>query len=61
MGDLRSLQHLNLDGSSFNGLWGEPSGKLYGQAVAVDVCKLTALRELHIYGRTCEIVELCNY
>jgi Leucine-rich repeat (LRR) protein len=60
MGDLRSLQYLDLYNSSFIGLWGEPSGKLYGQAVAADVCKLTALRELHIYGETCEIVELSD-
>jgi len=60
MCDLRSLQYLNLDGSSTNGLWGKPSWKLYGQAFAVDICKLTVLIELHISGVTCEIVQLCD-
>jgi len=60
MGDLRSLQYLNLDGPSTNGLWRKPSWKLYGQAFAVDICKLTALIELHISGDTCESVELCD-
>jgi len=60
MGDLRSLQHLSLDGSSTNGLWGKPSWKLYGQALAVDICNFTVLTELHISGVTCEIVQLCD-
>jgi hypothetical protein len=34
--------------------------KLYGQAFVVDICKLTALTELHISGETCEIVELSD-
>jgi disease resistance protein RPS2 len=34
MGDLRSLKYLNLNGPSSNGLWGESSWKLYGQAFA---------------------------
>jgi Leucine-rich repeat (LRR) protein len=60
MGDLRSLQYLNLNGPSTNALWGKPSWNLYGQAFAVDICKLPTLTELHISGNTCEIVELCN-
>jgi Leucine-rich repeat (LRR) protein len=60
MGDLRSLQYLSLAGPSINGVWGKRSRKLYGQAFAVDICKLTALTELHISGLTCEIVELCD-
>ncbi|KAH9555358.1 hypothetical protein CY35_08G110100 [Sphagnum magellanicum] len=60
MGDLRSLQYLNLDGPSTKGLWGKPSWKLYGQAFGVDICKLIALIEFHIFGETCEIVELCD-
>jgi Leucine-rich repeat (LRR) protein len=60
MGDLRSLQYLSLDGSSSNGLWGKPSWKLYGQALAVDICKFTVLTEFHISGVTCEIVQLCD-
>jgi hypothetical protein len=60
MGDLRFLQYLNLGHGASNGLWGEQSWKLYGQAFAVDICKLTALTELHIFGKTCEIVELCD-
>jgi hypothetical protein len=60
MGDLRSLQYLNLDGPSTKGLWGKPSWKLYGQAFGVDICKLIALIEFHIFGQTCEIVELCD-
>jgi hypothetical protein len=60
MGDLRSLQYFNLDRVSSNVLWGKRSWKLYGQAIAVDICKLTALTELHISGETCEIVELCD-
>ncbi|KAH9550060.1 hypothetical protein CY35_10G053600 [Sphagnum magellanicum] len=60
MGDLRSLQYLSLAGSSSNGLWGKPSWKLYGQALAVNICKLTVLTKLHISGVTCEIVQLCD-
>jgi Leucine-rich repeat (LRR) protein len=60
MGDLRSLQYLNLNGPSTNALWGKPSWKLYGQAFAVDICKLPTLTELHISGNTCEIEELCD-
>jgi Leucine-rich repeat (LRR) protein len=60
MHDLRFLQYLNLAGGASNGLWGKQSWKLYGQAFAVDICKLTALTELHICGKTCEIVELCD-
>jgi hypothetical protein len=59
MGDLRSLHYLDLVGSSFNALWGKP-WKLYGEAFAVDICKLTALTELHISGETCKIVEVCD-
>ncbi len=60
IGDLRFLQYLNLDGGASNGLWGKQSGMLYGQAFAVDICKLTALIELHISGETCEPVELSD-
>jgi hypothetical protein len=60
MGDLRSLQYLNLADQANNGLWGKQSWKLYGQACAVDICKLTALIELHISGNTCELAELCD-
>jgi Leucine-rich repeat (LRR) protein len=60
MGDLRSIQFLNLCGGASNGLWGKQSWKLYGQAFAVDICKLTTLVELHISGDTCELVELCD-
>jgi Leucine-rich repeat (LRR) protein len=60
MGDLRALQYLSLDGLSTNGLWGEPRCKSYGQAIAVDICKLTVLTELHISGVTCEVVQLCD-
>ncbi len=56
MGDLRSLHYLNLVGSSFNVLWGKPRWKLYGEAFAIDICKLTTLIELHISGETCKIV-----
>jgi len=60
MGDLRSLQYLSLDGSSTEGLWGKPSCKSYGQAIALDIRKLTILTELHISGVTCETVQLCD-
>ncbi|KAH9550063.1 hypothetical protein CY35_10G053800 [Sphagnum magellanicum] len=60
MGDLRALQYLSLDGLSTNGLWGEPRWKSYGQAIAVDICKLTVLTELHISGVTYEVVQLCD-
>jgi Leucine-rich repeat (LRR) protein len=54
MGDLRFLQYLDLRGGASNGLWGKQSWMLYGQAF--DICKLTALTELHISGETCELV-----
>jgi len=60
MSDLRSLQYLNLHGESSNGLWGKPSWKLCGQAFAMDISKLTTLTELHISGKTCETVEVCD-
>ncbi len=63
MGDLGSLQYLNLERSSLHGPRGKRSWKLYGQAISIDSCKLTALTELHMTelhrsGSTCEIVEL---
>jgi hypothetical protein len=45
MGDLKSLQYLDLFGPS---------------AFAVDICKLTVLTELVICAATCEIVEICD-
>jgi hypothetical protein len=60
MGDLRSLQYLHLVGPSSNGLWGKPSRKSNGLAVAADICKLTTLIALHISGGTCEMLELCD-
>jgi Leucine-rich repeat (LRR) protein len=60
MGDLSLLQYIILGGGARNGLWGQQSCMLYGQAFAVDICKLTALIELHISGVTCEPVELSD-
>jgi len=57
--NLRSLQYLNLEVSSPNGYWSNPSTKIHGQAFAA-ICKLTTLTELHISGKTCEILELCD-
>jgi hypothetical protein len=40
MGDLRSLQYLNLEGVSSDTLWGKSSGEIYGQA---DICDFFTL------------------
>jgi hypothetical protein len=60
IGNLRSLQYLNLEVSSPNGYWGNPSRQLHGQPFAAYICKLTTLTELHISGKTCETLELCD-
>jgi len=60
VGNLRSLQYLNLKVTSPNGYWGNPSTNLHGQAFAAYIWKLTTLTELHISGNTCETLERCD-
>ncbi|KAH9549416.1 hypothetical protein CY35_10G018700 [Sphagnum magellanicum] len=57
MGDLRSLQYLNMKASGRQ--CGKPSWKSNGWAFAFDICKLTALTELHIGGDS-ETVKQCD-
>jgi Leucine-rich repeat (LRR) protein len=60
VGNLKSLQYLNLAVSSPNGYRDNPSRQLHGQAFAAYICKMTTLTELHISGKTCETLELCD-